>query len=421
MRAISVVAAVLLCAVFALPVAAVEVEYWHPQQPPNGDVLDRDMAAEHMRAYPEVKIRLQEIPTENMADKMTLAVASGRLPDVVRDYLGRVGAWGNMGLLEDLAGTMPQEDIDDFYPDILQSFVVNGQLIGYPHRMWVQTYDANKTILDRAGVELPRGEWDMAQWNAMAEKISAVPGVYPTVLFAGGRGGDYWMLQVFECFGAHLYESGDYAHTSLNCGEGIAALEWMLEVLANGWAPAGAAGMSGKECTGYWNEGRIALGCAGTRIALPEYNRENFESGVAKELQDIRVVTQPHAAGAPTPGLFAGPSGFCVFRQDSDGVRNAAVAFVQDMTGAERSEYWVRTYDCLPVRRSVNPWVGIDAYESTVRLVGEYGLADMGIVSEHYLEARDLFSLLRQEVFAGLKGPREALDDFEASMAALWE
>jgi len=420
MRAIRFMVAALACVAFALSASAVEVEYWHPQQPPNGDVLDRDMAEEYMRANPDVRIRLQEIPVENMADKMTLAVASGRLPDVVRDYLGRVGAWGNMGLLEDLTGTLPQEETDDFYPDILDSFVIKGQLIGYPHRMWVQTYDANKTILDKAGLELPQGEWDMAQWDAMAEKISAVPDVYPTILFAGGRGGDYWMLQVFEVFGAHLYENKDYTRTTLNCAGGLAALEWMASVIGKGWAPPGAAGMSGKECTGYWDAGRIALGCAGTRMALPEYNRENYESGVADELQDIRVVTQPHAVGAPTPGLFAGPSGFCVFKHD-DGAKDVAVAFAQHMTDAEHSDYWVRTYASLPVRKSVNPWAGINAYMKTVELVGEYGLADMGITSEHYLEARDLFSLLRQEVFAGLKEPQEALDDFEASMATLWE
>jgi len=410
-----------LCFAFSAQAVAVEIEYWHPQQPPSAKITDKEMAGRFMVAHPEVKIKLQGIPVENMSDKMTLAVVSNRLPDVVRDYLGRVGDWANKGLLEDLNGTLSQEDLDDYYESLLDTFTINGELIGYPHRLWVQTYDVNKTILDKVGVALPEGEWDMTEWEGIAEKVATIPDVFPTVLFAGGRGGDYWILQVFEIFGAHLYEKKDYTRTTLNCAGGLKTLEWMMDVLDKGWAPKGAAGMQGKECLGLWNSGKIAMGCAGTRIALPSYNQELFDSGIVDELQDIRVVTQPHAEGVPAPGLFAGPSGVVVFKQDDAEVKTAAVAFAQFLSSRELCEYWNATYFELPVRRSLNPFAGIEAYEKAMALIEKYGLEDMGITSQHYLEGRDLFSLLRQEVYSKVKKPAEALKDFEEAIANLWK
>jgi len=395
----------------------VTIQYWQTQL----SELDKQMISDFEKQFPDIKIQAEGIPAGNMHEKVMTAIAAGVPPDVLYDYIGRLGNWWTAGALQSLNGTLSQEDAEDFYPSVLKLFSMDGNLIAYPQPFGVRTYGVNKTILEKAGVAnlLPQGinrEMTIDTWMQIAEKVSALPGIYATSFFCANPSGDYYMLGYFQGFGGYLYQNGDYTKTTLNSEGGIKALEWMIDLVNKGYAMPGVAGTTDDHHVAHFYSGKIAFG---GWFPTPEQAKANYEQGAIDYLAEYYLLEYPHLKEIAPPPIYAGPGGISVFKNTKN--REAAIQFAQFWTNKENTKRRIGKTFLLSTRKSVLPWQGSDIPTLLQNIISKNGIGDLGLTSPFYLQVRDLQCSALQAAFSGMKTPQEALDDFAKAVAELWK
>lgn len=372
--------------------------------------------------YPDIKIKFEGIPTRSIVEKVMLAVAADDLPNIVFDYNGRLCKWKFEGVTLPLQDTLTEEEKADFVPGMLEMHTIDGDLFMYPAIYGPLGYALNKTLLDEAGISLPGSSFTLEKWEEIAEKVSNPPDIYAGIFHANGRGGDYWMLQYFQAFGAKQYEDQDYTHTTLNSEAGVKALEWMLKVRDRGWVPPGVAAITSSIAAEYKIGGKIAMFGAGPAWSQKPWWENLVEQARAPRIHEVVMSEIPHFKEVSLPGWFVGTDGMAVFKEKDPDVLAAAFKLAKFVFEPDITSLISKYYNMIPCRQSIDvPLIHVPAYQRCVQLMAELGVADQGINSPFYVEVRDLRYPEFQAAFMGKKTPQEALDDFAKAVADLWK
>jgi len=395
----------------------VTIRFW--TGPPDEVVLG---AFEYFREQnPDIDLVCEYIPVGNLREKVLLALTAGEPPDVLYDYIGRTSAWANGGFLEPLEDTLTEEDYEDYMPGMIELNSIGGHFVSYPLSITFRGYAVNRTLCEQAGVAdllptEPGRNWTFETFMEVANAIKGL-GIYPFGFFAKGASGDYYMLTYFQMFGASLYENGDYTKTTLNSEAGVRALQWMIDMVGQGYAPKGVAGLADDDYVAMKVRGQI--GMSGWVDSLEQLEL-NFKNGIIDYVPDWYMVSLPHVEGIPGPPAYMAWSTAVVFKGQSAEKLAASKRFARFLGGEEF--YKMRsTPNGLPQCKSYN----IDHLSENGKFQTEWasvnGVGDLGYASPFYLEVRDLQYVALQEAFMGLKRPKEALNDFADAVAKLWE
>ena len=379
-------------------------------------------ALEYFREQnPDINLVVEDVPAGMMREKVLLALAAGTPPDVLHDYTGRTFAWANQGFLEPLEDTLTEQDYEDYVPGLIELNTIGGHFVGYPRGMTYRVWDVNKTLCERAGVAdllptEPGRNWTLEAYMKVATAIRDL-GVYPFGFFAKGPSGDYFMLTHFQVFGASLYENGDYTKITLNSEAGVRALQWMIDMVGQGYAPKGVAGICDDDFVAMKNRGQIAIGGWG---GLLKQRQLNFENGIIDYVPDLYPVSLPHIEGVPGPPAFVAWNSVVVFKGQSP-ERLAASKRLARFIGSKKFFEFGITPRAIPAWKSYPNEYLDDTGKFQLEWISVNGVGDLGYASPFYLQVRDLQSEALQAAFMGLKRPKEALDDFAEAVAKLWE
>lgn len=369
--------------------------------------------------FPDIKVEREFVPADSVGEKVMIAIAGDATPDVLLDYIGRIAAYYYQDALELLNETLSQEDLDDFLPSLLEQFTLDGTLTAFPCPFGCRLWGVDKILVEKAGAVhlLPQGldrEWSFKDFMEVAEAAKGL-GVYPFCFFTGATGGDYFEVMYHQIFGAKLYENGDHTKTTWNSEAGVRALEWIVQMIHEGYAPPGAAGFTCGDMVNMKAAGKILVG----NYFTPTQCQEHFDSGVIGYVKNDWQVEVPHIDGIPAPPLYNGPSGFCLFRSVKD--KDAALTFMRFMVNKESVENIclnTTTWNPISSRLSIE---ATPESRVTQYMVNKNGIGDLGLCSPHYREVRVLMASELQAAFMGKKSPREALDDFAQAVSELWE
>ncbi len=392
------------------------ITYWDTNPP-------TEVAMENYKRFlvqfPDIKVEREYIPPGSVREKVMIAIAGDTTPDVLFDYIGRVAAYYYQDALEPLNGTLPQEDLNDFLPSVLAQFTIDETLIGFPVPFGCRVWGVDKIIVEKAGVEnlLPQGlnrEWSFEDFMTVADAVKEL-GIFPFCFFTGATGGDYYQIMYSQIFGAKLYEDGDHTKTTWNSEAGVRALEWMMQMIDEGYAPPGAAGLAYGNALDMKAAGKVLVG----GLFLPSRCQEHYDSGVIDYVQNDWQIEVPHIEGVPAPPLFNGPGGFCLFKSVKD--KDDALTFMRFMVSKESVENInLNTKGWIPISSRLSAEVLPEA-RITQYMVNKNGVGDLGLTSPYYGEIRVLMASELQAAFMGIKSPKKALDDFAQGVAELWK
>jgi len=374
------------------------------------------LAEQFMEMHPNVTIEVEALDWADLTTKVTAAIAAGSPPDVLKDYLGRTSGYAWQGLLEPLEEVLPQEELDDYYPDLIAQYTIDGHLHGLPLFYWITSMAGNKAIWDAAGatdlLPLDDGEWTFDEFEAALKAVQKPDELWPLGLQVASEQGDYNYLAYLWGMGATLYPPGDYSKSALNSPAGVAGVQKIIDWVEAGLIEPGATTITGDDMNNMFYTGQTAI--MGQGLAAKNALRTAKLEGRVTADVELFFTMFPHAEGVKTGGMAAGPTGAVVFKQDDPEKRYWAIEFARFLASPELQREYCVNSNQFPSRKSVGaPLAGDPDYEKLLGWVAEYGLSDMGLASPNYYEMRvQLFPRL-QAAMLGDKTAEEALAEYE--------
>ena len=126
-------------------------------------------------AQPDVEVELIHIPDQgDYRERLGNDFAAGTPADVVLINYRRFAPFAEAGALEPLGPYLADSDViaeEDFYPEAIEPFMYDGELMCIPQNLSSLVVYYNKALFDEAGLEYPADDWT---WDEFLETARAL-------------------------------------------------------------------------------------------------------------------------------------------------------------------------------------------------------------------------------------------------------
>jgi multiple sugar transport system substrate-binding protein len=401
----------------------VTITFWHSTVSSTVPALN-ELVAKFHEEYPGIEVKPQYVPTgDALIQKLITSVQSHTAPDIswihanfLQDII-EAGAIYKIADFQSGPDSLPQKDLDDIYPALLQESKWRDTMYSVPMEATGIALLCNRELFRAAGLnpDMPPETWD--ELREYARKMTLDKngdgkndqvGFFVPVFPASGPYGD-WMVWQFYPF---LFEAGgdvinkDQTHVLYNSDAGVKALNlWKnmyndlhLSSFTIDYEVAFASKSLAMALDGPWN--------------LPRW----------RKIKGLDWEIAPLPAGPAKRATIVGGEYLAIFKQSQH--PKEAWTFVKWMTRPDVQAFWSMRSGYLPIRKSVkevaeyrdflehNP--AVKAYVDQLSVsqapspVDYYGLR----ISRHLAEAIEKATL-------GKADPRTVLDEAAAKSDAL--
>jgi multiple sugar transport system substrate-binding protein len=319
-----------------------------------------DQVAAFNEKYPDITVKIEEVPEDFPTKVFTLAAANS-LPDVVRVWEPHVLEFGRAGQLRDLQPMIdvePEFNSEDFYESFYNFPVIGGQRFGVADDWNGHLAYYNQDLFDAAGVAYPTEDWTWDDHVEMARQISKPDqGIWGTGMFFGWL---HWNYKLIWQNGGQVYNE-DYTACLLDSPEAAEGIQYWADLAQAGEimpGPAGEephivfeAGKAGMMRNGTW----VMAGLAEKDFAwnlLPEPKQKERRTLLHTAFHVIPTTTENTDAAWKYLNFVVSPEGILIVTKGSA---------------------------LIGTRRSVNeerPWAreGVEADWDLVPQAAEYGI-----------------------------------------------
>ncbi len=134
------------------------------------------LVAAYEARYPGAHVELVHIPDQaEYRKRMAVDFAAGTPTDVVLINYRRYAGFAAKGLLEPLGPYLASSRViaeDDFYPEAMEPFYFNRQLVCLPQNVSSLVIYYNKALFDQAGLPYPSDRWNWDDFLATAQALT---------------------------------------------------------------------------------------------------------------------------------------------------------------------------------------------------------------------------------------------------------
>ncbi len=216
---------------FLNPTAAegkVLVEFWTTDNEEDRVKVYEEVAARYMEQNPNVEVRIVPIEEAGVSQRIAVAVAANRKPDIVRMGIERVAAFAADGILDQDAAMNVINGIglDDFREGPLQMVKdpASGKYAAVPYDGWIQALWYRQDLFDQLGLAAPES------WDAISAANCAVvdQNNFLYGLTIGTDPGQNYGHQVFEqvAISNNAWPFDEAGNVTMNTPEMIEALRF---------------------------------------------------------------------------------------------------------------------------------------------------------------------------------------------------
>lgn len=367
-------------------------------------LLEEELLPQFYEQYPDVSVSVDYTTYGTLNEKLTTAVASGLVPDVMMMGVGWVEGFADKGVLRDLSefGITAESLQESYTEQIVRAGMWEDSVYAVPIMLDTRFAVARKDILAEAGFDEPPSTWDELREYAIALTEREPDG---TLTRAGFDMLSHDLRQMYEVFlfssGASLFND-DVTEPAFNSPEGVEALQFMTDLINEDKVED--IGFSGSDSQVHpLINGRAAMGLAHNNLWL-----QVQES--APELSDQFV---PFLITGEQPGMFFGGTLATVSANSEH--PEAAAALLEFLSGPEAALAANEQRGNVPALTELldtdyvqkNPFVQF-AMENLEHAQNEGG-------PPQWIEIRGEFTPAIEAALLGQKTPQEALDDLAAT------
>src|SRR5688572_7213030 len=134
------------------------------------------LVAAFEEAHPAIDVELLHVPSQaDYRQRLGTDFAAGTPADVVLINYRRYAPFAERGVLEPLEPYLEQSTLiseEDFYPETLEPFRYNGQIMCIPQNLSSLVVYYNKNLFDEAGVPYPADDWSWEQFLQTAQALT---------------------------------------------------------------------------------------------------------------------------------------------------------------------------------------------------------------------------------------------------------
>jgi arabinogalactan oligomer / maltooligosaccharide transport system substrate-binding protein len=124
----------------------VEIVFWHSYRGQEKAALEQ-VSQNFAKAYPDIKIKMLQVPYDAFADKITAAIPRGKGPDVFIFGHDRIGDWVERESLEPIGLWVTDELKKKFIPITLEALTYEDALYGLPTAVKCVSLIYNKKLV----------------------------------------------------------------------------------------------------------------------------------------------------------------------------------------------------------------------------------------------------------------------------------
>ena len=431
LRKLSLVLIALLLVLSMVPVMAqdmdpVTIVYWTdpalarpitmPEFDGNGQ-FETAQAAAFMEMHPHVTVEVRGLDWPDLSSVVPAAIAAGDPPDIIKDYLGRTSGYGIEGVTVNLLDYLPEEDVADLLPGLVDLYTINGELHAMPTYFWNHNMIVNLALFEEAGLAdmIPTDDYDWTfdeYYAAITALKEANPEVeYPFALQVSSEQGDYDMHAFIWGAGGDIWQP-DCSATAFDSEATLAGVSFINQLYQEGLVNPDATTASYQEMQNYLYTGKSATmggNLTGLNVTLPNAVADGL---VSVEAWDPIVMMYPHAEGELN-GLAVGPTGFAVFDKGrSDYEMEWIIEFLNFINSADAQITYAQNNSQFPARVSAGTPLEDDPnYVLIQQLIQDRGTESMGLSCEGFYDVRIAQPPQWQAMFLGQITPEEAMQN----------
>lgn len=217
-----------------------------------------ELIAQFETEHPDIRVTVEQVPTENFHDRVILAAQTGTLPDVIQNIPEWTSDFYEAGAIMDITADI--QDVIGSYTDGGMGLTSwSGKYYGLPFRFGTSGIFINQKMLEEKGVTIPDG-WTWDEFYAVAEQLSdPAAGVYGFGI-PGAASGDLgfswnYLTFAFENGGKFIEDN----RAAFATQESAEALDYLIRMKDNGLIPEATTSFTAKDIVDAFGAGKIAM------------------------------------------------------------------------------------------------------------------------------------------------------------------
>lgn len=110
---------------------------------------------------------------DDLHSKLQSAFVANEEPDVTVMEIASIKPFADGGMIQSLDGLIPEEDVKDFYPGLMENCYVDGKLYGVPYLRSTPVLYYNKTLFEKAGLNPEEGPKNWEELVSFSKQLAS--------------------------------------------------------------------------------------------------------------------------------------------------------------------------------------------------------------------------------------------------------
>lgn len=164
---------------------------------------------------------------DDLHAKLKSAFVAKEEPDVTVMEIASIKPFADGGIIQPIEDLVSREDVEDFYPGLMENCYVDGVLYGVPYLRSTPIFYYNKTLFEKAGLDPEKGPSTWKELSHMSKKLADIG------VSGYGFVSDVWHYEAFLRSNGGDTLNRDWTQAVFNSPQGVEMTQYLRDGLTD--------------------------------------------------------------------------------------------------------------------------------------------------------------------------------------------